>query len=270
MASPYMPLYIADYMADCAHLETLEHGAYLLLIMNYWQRGKPLPNDDAKLSKIVNLRIDKWKKIKNIISEFFIVNETEWTHARIEEELSIFREKSEKARLAGQKSGEKRRDKKGTNVQQPLNECLTSVEQTLNHTDTDTDTYKETQKEKAQALPASEHSLDANDSASDPADEKLKKQNACPYDDIIALYHKLCPLNTVMRERTKTRDDHLRARWREYPDLAWWEQFFDIVAESKFLTGRVSTPGRRPFVADLPWLTKPENFVKVLEGKYDG
>lgn len=39
---PYMPLYVADYMADASHLSTEEHGAYLLLLLGYWQRGKPL------------------------------------------------------------------------------------------------------------------------------------------------------------------------------------------------------------------------------------
>jgi hypothetical protein len=130
---------------------------------------------------------------------------------------------------------------------------------------------KEMYKEKERDAPASEHSLDANDSAPDEVGENLKKQKQppCPYDDIIALYHKLCPTNTHMRERTKARDDHLRARWREYPDLLWWEQFFEIVAESKFLTGRVSTRDRKPFLASLPWLVMPENFAKVLDGNYD-
>ena len=133
MSIPYMPLYISDYLADAAHLSTIEHGAYLLLIMNYWQKGKPLPNDDAKLARIVQLRIQNWKKIKSTISEFFIVSDQEWHHKRIEKELEIFRSKSDKARLAGQISGQKRREKREENEQQPLNDRSTSVEQTPNH-----------------------------------------------------------------------------------------------------------------------------------------
>ncbi|MAH32258.1 MAG: hypothetical protein CMG78_09505 [Marinobacter sp.] len=101
MTVPYLPLYIADYQADTSHLTTVEHGAYLLLIMNYWQRGKMLPADDRKLARIAGLGPREWNRIKGTISEFFEVSCSGWLHRRLESELSKLRDKSLKKRKGG-------------------------------------------------------------------------------------------------------------------------------------------------------------------------
>ena len=50
MRRPWMPLYVADYLANTGRLSAAEHGAYLLLIMQYWT-GR-LPDDDTQLARI--------------------------------------------------------------------------------------------------------------------------------------------------------------------------------------------------------------------------
>ncbi len=126
---PYMPLYISDYLADAAHLSTVEHGAYLLLIMNYWQRGKPLPDSNERLANVARLSIEGWTAIRATIAEFFVQDGDVWRHKRIDAELTRFREKSAKASASGRASAERRSNGRSTNV-----------ERTLNYSDTDTDT----------------------------------------------------------------------------------------------------------------------------------
>lgn len=139
-AIPYMPLYVADYLADAAHLTTEEHGAYLLLIMTYWQRGKPLPADPSRLANIARMTNERWTDVQRTLSEFFVIDNGVWSHNRIEAELSKFRGKSDKAKAAGKASGESRKSKTPTDVEQKPNVRSTDVQRTLNHTDTDTDT----------------------------------------------------------------------------------------------------------------------------------
>lgn len=100
-AIPFMPFYVADYLADAAHLSTLEHGAYLLLIMTYWQRGEALPDDDKKLARICGLEPRTWKRVRPVISEFFETIGGKWLHSRVERELSNVRLKSLKNRKGG-------------------------------------------------------------------------------------------------------------------------------------------------------------------------
>lgn len=84
MSRAWMPLYVADYLADTGHLSTLEHGAYMLLIMHYWQ-NEGLPADDKRIARVVRLPYDDWMEIKEVISELF--NEG-WRHKRIDAELA--------------------------------------------------------------------------------------------------------------------------------------------------------------------------------------
>ncbi|WP_296411888.1 helix-turn-helix domain-containing protein [Zoogloea sp.] len=99
-----------------------------------------------------------------------------------------------------------------------------------------------------------------------------KAADPCPHQSIIDLYHQALPSGRRVRSWTDTRKAKLRARWKEEAErqsLDWWVKFFDYIAKSDFLTGKTSTPGRRPFEIDLEWIVTPSNFVKILEGKYE-
>jgi hypothetical protein len=95
---------------------------------------------------------------------------------------------------------------------------------------------------------------------------------ACPHQEIIAKYHELLPMGTMVKVWTGTREKHLQARWREDPkrqSLEWWSRFFSYVSKSEFLTGRAAPArDRDPFVVSLDWLVSPQNFAKTVEGKY--
>lgn len=83
MSRPWMPLWVGDYLRDTKHLTTVEHGAYMLLIMHYWTYGG-LPTDEKNLQKISQISPHLWAKISPNIHKFFT---PDWRHKRIDKEL---------------------------------------------------------------------------------------------------------------------------------------------------------------------------------------
>jgi uncharacterized protein YdaU (DUF1376 family) len=81
----WMPFWVNDYVGGTRKFSTLEHGAYILLILEYWQHGG-LPTDDKRLARIAGLSLKRWLSIKEIISQKFSL--PEWRHARIDAELA--------------------------------------------------------------------------------------------------------------------------------------------------------------------------------------
>lgn len=113
MSAPaWMPLYIADYLADTGHLSTVEHGAYLLLIMHYWQNSG-LPIDDAKLARICRLPLKQWQAIRSTIAELF---GDDWRHGRIDAELAKAADTISKRSAAGRAAACARHNKRNANA----------------------------------------------------------------------------------------------------------------------------------------------------------
>lgn len=112
----WMPLYVADYLADTTRLTTIQHGAYLLLIMAYWRDGEALPDDDNDLAAITRLPVKDWRRIRPKLEPFFDLEAGAWRHARIEYELKRATEKLEQQKMAGKASAQARADRRNVNA----------------------------------------------------------------------------------------------------------------------------------------------------------
>lgn len=88
----WMPLVVGDYLKDTTRLTTEQHGAYLLLIMSYWVQGPP-SDDDEELAAIAKMDAKTWRKTRAKLERFFIVENGQWKHKRVEEELARWVEK---------------------------------------------------------------------------------------------------------------------------------------------------------------------------------
>ena len=132
------------------------------------------------------------------------------------------------------------------------------------------------------ASDASNPAADASNPAADAPEPGITRKNQkhkgdkpppCPHDEIIKIYHETLPTLRRVREWNTQRKKLLKQRWAEKPErqnLDYWRRYFEYVNKSDFLTGRVNGTGdRKSFTADLEWLIRPQNFVKVVEGKYN-
>jgi uncharacterized protein YdaU (DUF1376 family) len=122
---PWIPIFIPDYLADTQHLSTEEHGAYLLLIFNYWQTGKPLNNANGRLANVVRLSNERWAVVQSSLEEFFTIEGNIWRHGRLDDELIVANKKLDARVNAGRQSGRSRRD-------ELLSEGRTELEQNSN------------------------------------------------------------------------------------------------------------------------------------------
>ena len=159
MARPWMPLYVADYLADTGHLRTIEHGAYLLLIMHYWQNGSLPHSDEAQLARIARMTPKEWSGSRATLAAMF---GEDWGHKRIDQELAKAESFLERQRGNGRKGG------------RPKNPAVEETETQTKPKENPPDSSGETQKKaRAPASQSQSHSV-PNGTAADAAGDLTK------------------------------------------------------------------------------------------------
>lgn len=118
----WMPLYIADYLADTMHLNAEQHGAYMLMLMAAWKAGGELPDDDAQLSTITRTG-DRWQThVKRIVIAFFTQSDGKLIHNRVSAELIRAKENISKRSAAGKAGATAKWQKDGKRIATAMRE----------------------------------------------------------------------------------------------------------------------------------------------------
>jgi len=103
---------ISDYRADTAHLSAVEHGIYRQLIDWYYLDERPIPTETQVVIRRLRLGSEsEIQALKNVLSDFFILQEDGFHQSRCDEEIASYRAMSQRNRENGKRGG---RPKLGT------------------------------------------------------------------------------------------------------------------------------------------------------------
>ena len=91
-----------------------------------------------------------------------------------------------------------------------------------------------------------------------------EKEERITVQQVVDLFHSLCPSYSIVRSLSEARKKAVRARLKTY-SLIEFEQVFKKTEASDFLKGK----NDRNWTANFDWLMKDANFAKVLDGNYD-
>ncbi len=263
----YYRRFMGDYLCDTGHLSLAEHGAYTVLLDHYYSRRCPLPASLEALYRLCRASTTSEREaVKAVADEFLRLAEDGLRHnTRADKELADWEARAGRNREVGKLGGRPRKE--------PRNNPDGFNSETQQEPRNNPDGYSlgsqiETQK-KPSPSPSPSPSPESGVSSGDSRPRRRTGPSSF-HREVIEAYHELLSDLPRVKVWSKKRGQALDARARERcqdgkpadkPD--YWRALFREVAASDFLCGRATD-----FRADLEWLLRPENFAKVIEGRY--
>jgi uncharacterized protein YdaU (DUF1376 family) len=100
----YISLHIGDWMGGTAGMTPEQEGAYLRFLLHLYQRGKPLPDDDRFMSRVMSLSLRVWKRLKDQLVSLgkIVIRSGALTNSRFEKERQKRAEEMRKRSVAAQ------------------------------------------------------------------------------------------------------------------------------------------------------------------------
>jgi uncharacterized protein YdaU (DUF1376 family) len=115
MATPYMPFYTKDFLVDdrITAMPPTEQGLWILLMIRMWNENLELPDDPARIARILRMTSDEWQEFKRSLIEsgLIFVENGFLLNRRLIKEFHIANEKIGQKISAGRASGAARREK---------------------------------------------------------------------------------------------------------------------------------------------------------------
>jgi uncharacterized protein YdaU (DUF1376 family) len=238
---PAFQLYAADFYMDTASWPIEAVGIYSRFLFYQWVNGF-LPSNERELSRIAGCGISKLKKNFNFWSPKFVQNgDGKLQNIRLEETRKKQVEYRENQAMSGRMGGLSTQGKKKESTGEPLSN--------------------------GSSKPSSE--IEALQSSSSSSKKEI---TLCPHKEIVQTYNDILghKLTTVKYELwpDSSRAKYLQARWKEnkrHQSIEFWKGLFEYIRDKcPFLVGDTG----QPFRADLEWIVKKDNFIKIIEGKY--
>lgn len=127
----YYPFHVGDYISHTQHLTFEEDIIYRRLLDQYYLHEQPLNGRSTDIARLINMR-EHVDVVDTILREFFDFDEDlGWTNARADEEIKRFKNKRLQASKAGKISGERRLNKRSTDVQPTRTRTITNVKKKI-------------------------------------------------------------------------------------------------------------------------------------------
>lgn len=108
---PSMPLWTDAYLGDTRHLSTIQHGAYLLLLIVSWRNGGDLPDDDKLLARYAGLTGQQWSRISATIRAFFTSEDGRLVQKKQRATINAVRQRHKRQSDGGQATALKNKEK---------------------------------------------------------------------------------------------------------------------------------------------------------------
>ena len=262
----FMKMYWGDYFADTRHLSTLQHGAYLLLIAYYWNSGKPLPDNDRELQRIVGIKGAVWKNTKPLLASFFKIADGVWSHKRIDAELRKANENYAK-KVA---SGNTPKNKVGhSNLNDQLSIHLSTKKSQV------IENKEKTPSERLADASQPEPEPDTYTYISSEKEKYIKRKN--PENELVERGLKI--FNAVVEKYggqvCKILNPAKKSRLlRRISDAGGIETFETILTEavekSQFLQGKIPPrEGHNQFRLSMKFICQEDSFNNILNGVYN-
>lgn len=126
----WMPFYVTDYLGDTMHLNTAQHGAYLLMLLACWKSGGEIPDDEGQLACITRLQIPEWRRHSDTLRRFFSAADGVLRHGRVMAELAKAKLLSEKRSAIGKLGGRPANEKQEQTNSFPIAEAKSKQNET--------------------------------------------------------------------------------------------------------------------------------------------